>query len=100
MILDSHNSEALRRLTLKGSNIEGQLDCITAFTLPGITDALASAVISGPQNAFYREIERYCNQTQYSALHLALAQRDVADSANLGRSTFVSIKRFVHNRPA
>jgi hypothetical protein len=84
MILDSHNSEALRRLSLNGSNIEGRLDCITAFTLSGITNTVASAVISGPQNALYREIERYCGQNQNSALQMALAQWDVTDSSNLG----------------
>jgi hypothetical protein len=84
MILNSRNSDALRRLMLSGSNIEAKLDSITAFTLPGITEALASATASGLNNALYREIERYCQDNKGSALHRAFESWDIADSANLG----------------
>jgi hypothetical protein len=84
MILNSRNSDALRRLMLNGANIEGQLDSVTAFTLPGIMEALASATAPGLSKAFYREIERYCRNNKGSALYRAVQSWNFADSAHLG----------------
>jgi hypothetical protein len=89
VFLISRNSDALRRLMLSGSSIETRLDSITPFTLPGITEALASATVAGLNNALYQEIDRYCQDRKESALRRAVVQAREHDGFGVWESDVV-----------
>lgn len=85
MILDSHNSDAMRRIVNDSSIVKGLLDKVTAFTLPGISEVLVSAMALGSGSALTKEIERYCKKFQKSALQAALVSWRLANSAAIGK---------------
>ena len=83
MILDSRNADALRRMMINGSSIKGRLEAVTAFTLPGTMEVLASVVDSNHAEALRKEVERHTQNYQQSPVTRAFQGWYVADSVNL-----------------
>ena len=71
MILDSRNSDALRRIFQRGGLVSNRLENAVEFTLSGVMEFLASAMGFGSGNPLCEEIRRYVSIRNASPLQAA-----------------------------
>jgi hypothetical protein len=72
MVIDSRQSDALRRLVQNGSSVSTHLDRLSGFTLPGLIEVIASATAATRDQQFLSELRCYLSAHQDSPLNEGL----------------------------
>ena len=68
MVIDSRNSDALRRLVQGGKSVVNILDGSDGFTLPGLMEAIAGALGEKSNDGLMTEVLRYISVRPHSPL--------------------------------